>query len=84
MPARKRGWAEIEPDEPLEEEPPQISPQLKKLRNTWEFANVYQYIAIFGNVIKVDGDLGIDVSLRNAPPLLRHCPHSRVLRYPLI
>ena len=34
---------------------------LTKLRNTWEFANLMQYIYIFGKAVKIDEDLDIEV-----------------------
>ncbi|KAL8831044.1 MAG: hypothetical protein Q9191_001090 [Dirinaria sp. TL-2023a] len=33
---------------------------LTKLRNTWEFANIMQYIYIFGRAVKIDDDLTIE------------------------
>ncbi|KAL5332176.1 hypothetical protein BJX70DRAFT_404884 [Aspergillus crustosus] len=33
---------------------------LSQLRDCWEFANLMQYIAIFGKIMKIDEDFGID------------------------
>lgn len=35
---------------------------LKRIRSTWEFSNLMQYIFIFGKVVKIDEDLTIEVS----------------------
>jgi hypothetical protein len=56
MPARKRGRDELEAQEPPE--PPSL---LKRLRNMWEFANLMQYIYIFGDAVKIDKDFDIEV-----------------------
>ena len=58
MVARKRGHEEMESAEPVPE--PSL---LDKLRNTWEFANLMQYIFIFGKAVKIDEDLDIEVHL---------------------
>ena len=34
---------------------------LSRLRNMWEFANLMQYIHIFGSVVKIDPDLEVEV-----------------------
>lgn len=65
MGARKRRHEELEVSEPQNE----IS-TLTKLRNTWEFANLMQYIYIFGKAVKIDEDLDIEVC-----PFLP-CPHN--------
>ncbi|KAF2088854.1 hypothetical protein K490DRAFT_38659 [Saccharata proteae CBS 121410] len=60
MPARKRTRQELEPDAspaPARIKEPSL---LVKLRNTWEFASLMQYIYIFGKVVKIDEDLDID------------------------
>ena len=56
MVARKRGHEELEASEPLTE--PSL---LQRLRNTWEFANLMQYIYIFGKAVKIDENLDIEV-----------------------
>ncbi|EOD48684.1 putative phd finger domain-containing protein [Neofusicoccum parvum UCRNP2] len=57
MPARKRARQEVEQDE---HPPPQEPTKLEKLRNTWEFASLTQYIYIFGSVVKIDEDIDVD------------------------
>ena len=42
-------------------EPPAEPSMLGKLRNTWEFANLMQYIFIFGKAVKIDEDFDIEV-----------------------
>ena len=47
---------------------------LTRLRNMWEFANIMQYIFIFGKAVKIDDDFDIEVLSRRAPfqePVLR-------------
>ena len=56
MAPRKRGRDEMEASEPDPE--PSV---LDKLRNMWEFANLMQYIFIFGDAVKIDKDLDIEV-----------------------
>ena len=60
MVPRKRGRAEMEASEPAPE-----NSLLTKLRNMWEFANIMQYIFIFGKAVKIDEDFDIEV-----PPAL--------------
>lgn len=36
---------------------------LQKIRNMWEFANVMQFIFIFGKALKIDEDFDIEVHL---------------------
>ena len=57
MAPRKRSHEEMESSEPAPE--PTL---LERLRNTWEFANLMQYIFFFGDVVKLDKDLDIEVS----------------------
>ncbi|EKG17537.1 hypothetical protein MPH_05228 [Macrophomina phaseolina MS6] len=57
MPARKRARQEVEPADPP---PPQEPTKLQKLRDTWEFASLVQYIYIFGSVVKIDEDIDVD------------------------
>lgn len=58
MGSRKRNRDEMESLEPALE----LS-MLDKLRNTWELANLMQYIYIFGKAVKIDEDLTIEVLL---------------------
>ena len=62
MVPRKRGRAEMESSEPAPE-----TSQLTKLRNMWEFANVMQYIFIFGKAVKIDEDFDIEVPIHHTP-----------------
>lgn len=55
MVSRKRQRDEMESSEPT----PELS-MLDKLRNTWELANLMQYIYIFGKAVKIDEDLTIE------------------------
>ncbi|KAI1843381.1 hypothetical protein JX266_010378 [Neoarthrinium moseri] len=66
MPAtRKRTLRDVEP----EAETPAAAPQLPKepttllhrIRNTWQFANLFQWIFLFGKVVKIDESIDIDV-----------------------
>ena len=63
MVSRKRGREEMETSGP---EPTQEPTMLDKLRSTWEFANLMQYIYLFGKAVKIDEDLDIDVSSSTA------------------
>lgn len=65
MVPRKRSRQEMEA---ADLEPVSEISMLDKLRNTWEFANLMQYIFIFGKAVKIDEDLDIDVSLSIALP----------------
>ncbi|KAL4933938.1 putative PHD finger domain protein [Aspergillus undulatus] len=52
---RTRSEANAPPEQPQEE--PGL---LTQLRNCWEFANIMQYIAIYGKLMKIDEDFGIE------------------------
>jgi hypothetical protein len=56
--SRKRGRQEMEAAEP-----PKQPSVLERIRNMWEFANVVQWIFIFGRVVKIDESLDIEVRL---------------------
>ncbi|MCJ1308088.1 hypothetical protein MMC25_001739 [Agyrium rufum] len=56
MVSRKRGRAEME----ASSEPTTEHSLLTRLRNTWEFANLMQYIYIFGKAVKIDDDFEIE------------------------
>lgn len=56
MVSRKRGRAEMESSEPAQD-----TSLLTRLRNMWEFANLMQYIFIFGKAVKIDEDFDIEV-----------------------
>ena len=65
MASRKRGRAEMEAVEPTKA--PSL---LSQLRNMWEFANIMQFIFIFGKALKIDEDFDIEVCSLPAPHLL--------------
>lgn len=56
MPSRKRARDESEVEEHREE-----PSMLHRLRNMWQFANLAQYISLFGDAIKIDKDFDIEV-----------------------
>jgi len=41
--------------------PPKEPGRLERLRNMWQFANLAQWIFLFGKVVKIDEDLDIEV-----------------------
>ncbi|KAF1840840.1 uncharacterized protein K460DRAFT_295273 [Cucurbitaria berberidis CBS 394.84] len=55
MPARKRAASEMEAEDSVEE-----PSTLQKLRNMWQFANLAQYISLFGDAVKIDKDFDIE------------------------
>jgi hypothetical protein len=57
MVSRKRAAAEMESPQAAAQE----SSLLTQLRNMWEFANIMQYIYIFGKAVKIDEDFDIEV-----------------------
>jgi len=63
MPARKRARDEMETEEAAEE-----PSTLHTLRNMWQFANLAQYLSLFGDAVKVDKDFDIDVCCACAWP----------------
>lgn len=62
MPRSKRTAEQAQLDAPTE---PQMDPETeqkrKDLRNMWEFASLMQYIFLFGEAVKIDEDLDIEV-----------------------
>lgn len=54
--SRKRDRQAMEATEPSKE-----SSLLQSIRNMWEFANLVQWIFIFGRVVKIDENLDIEV-----------------------
>lgn len=67
MPSRKRSLREAE-GALFEPEQRKEDSLIHKLRNSFYFANLYQWICIFGKVVKVDDNLDIAVRLRR-----EHC-----------
>ncbi|KAL5120314.1 hypothetical protein ACEQ8H_001872 [Pleosporales sp. CAS-2024a] len=55
MPARKRARDEMEADGAVQE-----PSTLQRLRNMWQFANLAQYISLFGDAVKIDSDFDIE------------------------
>ena len=43
------------------EEPAPEPSMLHKIRNMWQFANLAQYIFLFGDAVKIDNELDIEV-----------------------
>lgn len=43
---------------------------LDSIRNMWQFANLYQWILLFGAAIKLDNDFDIEVCLPHPPGVL--------------
>ena len=73
--SRKRGRQDIEPAEEPAEEPAAREPGLlQRIRNMWEFANLVQYIYIFGRAVKIDENLDIEVK-SNPHPLPSFADH---------
>ena len=56
MPSRKRAADEMAPEENVEE-----PSTLQKLRSMWQFANLAQYISLFGDAVKIEKDFDIEV-----------------------
>ena len=67
MPSRKRASADMEAA-PVPAQPSLLT----RLRNMWEFANIMQFIFLFGRVVKVDNDFDINVSA----PTSAASPHA--------
>ncbi|THC90887.1 hypothetical protein EYZ11_009652 [Aspergillus tanneri] len=57
MVSRKRTRSEVDA---APEQPPEEPSLLDRLRSCWEFANIMQYITIFGKLMKIDEDFGIE------------------------
>ncbi|KAI1767671.1 hypothetical protein GGR53DRAFT_518283 [Hypoxylon sp. FL1150] len=57
--SRKRTLRDVEP-EPDSQETPKESTMLQRIRNTWQFANLFQWIYLFGKVVKIDDNIDID------------------------
>ncbi|KAH6659905.1 hypothetical protein BKA67DRAFT_653112 [Truncatella angustata] len=78
MPAtRKRSRRHLEPETDQvasAPESPKEIPLLQRIRNTWQFSNLFQWIFLFGKVVKIDESIDMDV-------LETEClkPHSTLL-----
>lgn len=69
---RKRALRDAEQDEVAQA--PSGSDLLRRIRNLWQFANLFQWIYLFGRVVKIDESIDID-------DLEAEClkPHSTIL-----
>jgi hypothetical protein len=77
MPSRKRAADEMAPEEKIEE-----PSTLQKLRNMWQFANLAQYISLFGDAVKIDKDFDIEVHITCAGRL-EDCPDIFLMEFQL-
>ncbi|KAI0423236.1 hypothetical protein F5X98DRAFT_7520 [Xylaria grammica] len=57
--SRKRALRDIEPNEASQRSPAE-SDLLQRIRNLWQFANLFQWIYLFGRVVKIDESIDID------------------------
>ncbi|KAJ8116286.1 hypothetical protein ONZ43_g4475 [Nemania bipapillata] len=57
--SRKRVLRDVEPDEATQH-PPSESDLLQSVRNSWQFANLFQWIYLFGRAVKIDENFDID------------------------
>lgn len=63
---RKRTLRDVESEAPSpapetpKEQPKELS-LLQRIRNTWQFANLFQWIYLFGKVVKIDESIDVDV-----------------------
>ncbi|ETS87372.1 hypothetical protein PFICI_01200 [Pestalotiopsis fici W106-1] len=62
---RKRTLRDVESDvvsstPETPKEPPKEISLLQRIRNTWQFANLFQWIYLFGKVVKIDESIDID------------------------
>ena len=55
---RKRALHEAEPDNAPFSKPPSL---LQQIRNMWQFANLFQFIMLFGKALKMDDNFDIEV-----------------------
>lgn len=59
MVTRKRSRSEAVAT--TEKQPAEELGLLQRIRNSWEFASLMQYIAIFGGIMKIDNEFEIEV-----------------------
>ncbi|KAK2073635.1 hypothetical protein P8C59_007904 [Phyllachora maydis] len=57
--ARKRTLQQVDAETSgmVEREPPSM---LQRIRNMWQFANLFQFVMLFGKALKIDDDFDID------------------------
>jgi hypothetical protein len=71
--SKKRGRQDMEGVAPQEERS-----MIERIRNMWEFANLAQWIYIFGKAVKIDEDLDIEVGrIRNLVPSVTYLRAQR-------
>lgn len=59
---RKRSRSEgVALPEKQKQQSPEAPGLLQRIRNSWEFASLMQYIVTFGNVMKIDEEFDIEV-----------------------
>jgi hypothetical protein len=64
---RKRAYEEVSGDKaetPKKDTPRETTKEpsmLQRIRSMWQFANLYQWIMLFGKAIKMDDDFDIEV-----------------------
>jgi hypothetical protein len=64
MPSRKRSLAAIDGDDGEKEHSLQ-----HRIRNMWQFANLCQWIYIFGKAAKIDEAIDVEVWPQSSPAL---------------
>ncbi|KAF2970229.1 hypothetical protein GQX73_g3408 [Xylaria multiplex] len=57
--SRKRALRDVEPDDVAQQTLPE-SDLLRRIRNLWQFANLFQWIYLFGRVVKIDESIDIE------------------------
>ncbi|KAI1133547.1 hypothetical protein F5Y10DRAFT_964 [Nemania abortiva] len=57
--SRKRALRDIESDE-VAQQTPSESDLLQRIRNSWQFANLFQWIYLFGRAVRIDENIDID------------------------
>ncbi|KAI1821917.1 hypothetical protein F4861DRAFT_429749 [Xylaria intraflava] len=57
--ARKRALRDVEPEVDPHQPSSDTGP-LQRIRNSWQFANLFQWIYLFGAVVKIDDNLEVD------------------------
>jgi hypothetical protein len=55
---RKRALSKAEPEDAPSAKPPSL---LQQIRNMWQFANLFQFIMLFGKALKMDDNFDIEV-----------------------
>ena len=81
--ARKRSAQELDSNSAQQPEQPEQPSMLQRLRNMWQFANLYQFILLFGSALKLDDNMDIEVgSSRFAiviPSIVARANHGTVI-----